>query len=225
MSLYARQADYFRRAYTTGEHGWPVEGPDPFLVRFVTRLPRRVPAGRALDVGCGEGRHTYFVAEHGYRAIGIDYQPLALRRARRLSAQHPRARGRVQFRRANVFSLHFPPASFDLVIDYGCLHHVRRRDTPRYVNQVLPLLKPGGHFLLSCFSTAFRHHAGERRRRNWLVHRGHYDRFFRRGDFAAIFGGDCRILAVSEARNGLHSFYHVAMRKLLAATAPRRRRE
>jgi hypothetical protein len=45
------------------------------------------------------------------------------------------------------------------------------------------------------------------------VHRGHYDRFFRKRDFAAIFGRWCRIVAVEEEHEGLHGFYHVAMRK------------
>jgi len=54
---------------------------------------------------------------------------------------------------------------------------------------------------------------GERRTRDWLVHRGHYDRFFRRRDFAALFGGWGDVLAIREERNGLAGFYHVAMRR------------
>ncbi len=213
MSVYTRQAAYFRDAYRRGEHGWPVEGPDPFLTGLLTRLGRRGVGGEALDLGCGEGRHAFFAAEQGYRVIGIDYEPLAIRRARALSAKHPGSAGRVRFQVADLFALPFRPESFDLVIDYGCLHHVTRGDTPRYREAVLPLLRPGGYFLLSCFSTKFKHHPGERRRRDWLVHRGHYDRFFRKGDFAAIFGDRCRLLDIKEERSGLQGFYHVAMQK------------
>ena len=212
--LYAKQADYFRQAYARGEHGWPVEGPEPFIATMIRQWSRR-RAGRrrALDLGCGEGRHVFFVAEQGYEATGVDYEPLAIRRARRLARRHPSAKGRVSFRIDDIFHLPDAPERYDLLIDYGCLHHVKRSDTARYCRAVLPLLKPGGYFLLSCFSTKFKHHPGERRRRDWLVHRGHYDRFFRKGDFARIFGGSCRILEIHEERRGLKGFYHVAMQK------------
>ncbi len=217
MSLYRTQAAYFQRAYRSGEHGWPVEGPEPFLIKMIERFRRRGHGGRALDVGCGEGRHTYYAAEQGYRAVGVDYEPLAIRRARALAPRHPMSRGRARFRIGNIFSLPFRPSTFDLLIDYGCLHHVTRRDTRRYLDGVLSVLKPGGYVLLSCFSTKFKHHPGERRTRDWLVHRGHYDRFFRKGDFKKIFGRRCAVLAIEEQRNGLHGFYHVAMQKKLPA--------
>ena len=213
MSLYARQAAYFREAYRRGQHGWPVEGPDPFIAGMIRRLRRQRGGGWALDLGCGEGRHAFFAAEQGYRVIGVDYEPLAIRRARALAAGHPGADGLVAFQVADLFALPFRPATFDLVIDYGCLHHVRRRDTGRYRDQVLTALRPGGHLLLSCFSTKFRHDPGERRTRDWLVHRGHYDRFFRKRDFAKLFAGHCDILKIHEERDGLLGFYHVAMRR------------
>ncbi len=213
MSLYAKQAAYFRKAYRRGEHGWPVEGAEPFIAAKLRQLRSRLPGGWVLDLGCGEGRHTYYAAEHGYRVTGIDYETLAIRRARALAVKHPRARGRVRFQVGNIFSLPFRQATFDLLIDYGCLHHVTRRDTRRYLDRVLSLLKPGGYFLLSCFSTKFKHHPGERRTRDWVVHRGHYDRFFRKRDFEHIFGGRCDVLEIQEERNGLTGFYHVAMRR------------
>lgn len=213
MSIYARQAAYFRDAYRRGEHGWPIEGPEPFLAKMIGRLRRLGHGGRALDVGCGEGRHTFYAAERGYRTIGVDYEPLAIRRARRLAPKHPRARGRARFQVGNIFSLPFRPATFDLLIDYGCLHHVTRRDTRRYLACVVSLLKPGGYFLLSCFSTKFQHHPREHRTRDWLVHRGHYDRFFRKRDFANIFSRWCDVLEIQEERNGLSGFYHVVMRR------------
>jgi SAM-dependent methyltransferase len=212
-TLYTRQANYFRVAYQRGEHGWPVEGSEPFITAKLRQLRPRLPGGLVLDLGCGEGRHTYEAAEQGYRALGIDAEPLAIRRARALASKHPRARGRARFQVGEIFSLLFRPATFDLLIDYGCLHHVTRRDTRRYIDRVLSVLKPGGYFLLSCFSTKFKHHPGERRTRDWVVHRGHYDRFFRRRDFGELFGGWGDVLEIQEERNGLLGFYHVAMRR------------
>ena len=121
---------YFREAYRSGQHGWAVEGPSPFVARYLDRLRRRVPGGSLLDIGCGEGRHTIAAAQRGFAATGIDYEPLALRRARQ-QADHTGLSG-LQFRRADVFAMPFAQEAFDIVLDFGCLHHQRKADWPRY---------------------------------------------------------------------------------------------
>ncbi len=188
------------------------------VARFLHTAKGR--GGRALDIGCGEGRHSIAFAEAGFGTVGMDLEPKALARAR--SAVQDR-NVRPGFLQANVFALPFSTEVFDVVVDYGCLHHVRRSDTSRYLAQVVPLLKPGGQYLLSCFSTKFRHHAAERRTRDWLVHAGHYDRFFRRADFPALFGRWFDIVDLTEDRDGLYVFHNVHMQKRLPRGTRRRR--
>jgi len=214
VGLYQRQKKYFEKAYETGTHGWPTIGPTPFVLRALGHVQRAAaPArGRILDLGCGEGRHTLACARAGLDVVGLDYQPLAIRRARDFTRGR-KVRGRFRFMVGDAFRLPFPPAAFDAIIDYGCLHHVKIGDTRRYFESVFPRLKPGGHFILSCFSTRFKHHPGEKRSRNWLVHRGHYDRFFRKQDFKTLFGKQFDILKIEERGNGLYVFWDVLMRK------------
>jgi SAM-dependent methyltransferase len=176
---------------------------------------------RSLDIGCGEGRHSVAFAQRGFGAVCVDLEPKALARARSAAKG---AGARPAFLQANVFALPFAPDAFDVVVDYGCLHHVRRADTRRYLDQVTPLIKPGGYFLLSCFSTKFKHHPNERRSRNWLVHAGHYDRFFRREDFRPLFGRWFDIIELSEDRDGLYVFHNVLMRKKSGPTLRAARR-
>jgi SAM-dependent methyltransferase len=206
--IYRVQRAYFAHAYESGRHGWPTVGVSPMVGRFLRSAKGR--GSRALDIGCGEGRHSAAFAQSGFVAVGVDLESKALVRARAALNGSPT---RPSFLQANVFALPFTAGTFDVVVDYGCLHHVRRSDTPKYLDQVVPLLKPGGYYLLSCFSTKFKHHAGERRTRDWLVHAGHYDRFFRRADFPAIFGRWFDILDLTEDREGLYVFHNVVMRK------------
>lgn len=212
MGLYQKQKEYFEQAYKTGRHGWPTVGPTPFVVRALRMIRRGAPRGRVLDLGCGEGRHTLASAREGFDAVGLDYQPLAIRRARAL-ARRKKVRGRFRFRVGDAYRLPFPPNSFDAIIDYGCLHHVKIGDTHRYMKSVLPRLKPGGYFVLSCFSIRFKHHPDDKRRRNWLVHSGHYDRFFRKLDFGRLFGKQFEILKIEERDEGLYVFWDVLMKK------------
>jgi SAM-dependent methyltransferase len=210
MNIYQSQKSYFETAYRSGEHGWPVEGPSEPIIRFLNQFKKEKSSGRVLDIGCGEGRHTAFFAEQGYEAIGLDYQSLALERARRLTGN---VKPHLHFVLGDVFHLPFAPEDFDVILDYGCLHHVRKRDTGAYLESVVPLLKPGGYFLLSCFSMRFKHHPGEKRSRDWLVHKGHYDRFFKKGSFKEIFGKAFEVVHLEEERQSLYAFYHVWMRK------------
>ncbi|PIK14634.1 class I SAM-dependent methyltransferase [Halobacteriovorax sp. JY17] len=45
-------------------------------------------ASKVLDVGMGEGRNTVFLARKGYNVTGVDISAIAVRKARRLAAEH-----------------------------------------------------------------------------------------------------------------------------------------
>jgi SAM-dependent methyltransferase len=46
-------------------------------------IPLARPRAGALDIGCGAGRWTRFLSEHGYKTVGIDLQPALIQAARR----------------------------------------------------------------------------------------------------------------------------------------------
>jgi SAM-dependent methyltransferase len=207
-SIYTRQERYFRKAYENGTHGWPVEGSTPEVATLIDKLGSG--AGKtALDVGCGEGRHTILMAKRGYAVIGLDLEPLAVRKATEFLA---RAGASARLIVGNVLDLSFSPGGFDLVLDYGCFHHLVTRDWPRYRREIARVLKPGGHFVLSVFSTKFRHHVGERRSRNWIIHRNHYDHFFTRAEITGAFLGSFELKEAIEEHEGLGGYYHLMMK-------------
>lgn len=208
-AIYAAQKRFFRKAYETGRHGWPSAGATPQVAALLAKLgPGRGRA--ALDLGCGEGRHTVLLARRGWEATGLDYDAGALAGAK--SALR-KAGLTARLVRGEALALEFPDGAFDLVLDYGCFHHVVSRDWGRYRRGVARVLKPGGHLILSVFSTKFRHHPGERRTRPWLVHRGHYDRFFSRGEVGRILRESFDTRASLEQHDGLDGFHHTLLRR------------
>ena len=209
-TIYAKQKKFFRKAYETGEHGWPEAGPTP----QVAALAARAGSGRgktALDLGCGEGRHTILLARMGYDVTAFDLEPLALEKAR---AAVRKSGLTARYQAGDALHPGFDDGAFDLVLDYGCFHHVVTRDWPRYRRQIARILKPGGHLLLSVFSTKFRHHAKERRTRNWIVHRNHYDHFFTPGEIRRAFSPAFEVRDLREELEGLNGFYHVLLKKI-----------
>ncbi len=210
--IYEQQKIFFRRAYEGEETPWPRFRPTPAVVRLAKRLRRERGRARVLDIGCGEGRHMICFGKEGHQAVGIDYEALALTKAR-ARKEVQAMRSRLSFVLADAFRFPFFEGRFDAVVDSGVFHHVKKVDWSRYLKGLSALLKPGGYFHLTVFSTRFKHYPGERRTRNWVVHRNHYDHFFRKADFARIFGRAFEILRIEEERQSLHAFWHVLMKK------------
>ena len=69
-------------AYRLGLAVWRRPTPPADLVALVEG-PSALPAGRALDLGCGTGTDAIYLAIHGWDITGVDAVPKALATARR----------------------------------------------------------------------------------------------------------------------------------------------
>jgi len=98
------------------------------------------PGRATLDLGCGEGRVTRFLASAGHRVAGADAAPTMVRHA----AGHPDAAPAVL---ADAAALPFADAAFDLVVAYMCLHDMDQM--PRALAETSRVLEPGGR-LCAC---------------------------------------------------------------------------
>lgn len=200
---------YFREAYRSGVHGWGVEEPSAYAVRNLRRIAKEQRGGRMLDIGCGEGRHAIAAAKMGFKAVGIDFEELALERARRFARAVGAAR--VEFRKADALKMPFKEGEFDVVMDYGCLHHQRKTDWGRYKASLLRVLKERGYYVLSVFSPRFRMFRGSRRR--WHVAHGAYRRNFTAKEIERLFGQEFEVMEMVEEKGEGGGFWHVLMRR------------
>lgn len=214
-SFYTRQNRFFHECYKDGHHGWPTEEPTPHVVRHIDRVAGQLSRKTALDIGCGEGRHSIVLAAKKFRVDAIDIEPLALVKARQFARRKLGPHHGIRFAVGNALDLKFPDGTFDLVIDYGCFHHILKRDWKRYFRNVTRVMTPDACMIVSMFSTEYKHDENEKpRSRPWLVHRGHYDRFFNPRSIRNTFGRDFEILKIDEERHGIKVFYHVLMRRI-----------
>src|SRR6266550_1270677 len=121
MNLYARQEQYFAKAYETGEHGWPTTEPSDFVEKAFKKIKpslqniSKPSDNRVLDIGCGEGRHTFLAARYGFHAVGLDYQLSAIHRALGFAENQDSGAG-FSFIAGDVFRLPFQEKSFDMLI-------------------------------------------------------------------------------------------------------------
>jgi SAM-dependent methyltransferase len=111
--------------------------PNGVLVTEVTGMP----AGRALDVGCGEGGDAIWLAEQGWQVTAIDVSPTALRRA--AAADHT---GRVDWACADLTRTSPRAGAFDLV--NAQYFHPARQLGEAPVRGLLDAVAPGGTLLV-----------------------------------------------------------------------------
>jgi len=100
-----------------------------------------IPNGPAVDLGCGSGVATAYLARRFSPAIGLDFAESAVRQAKELALE-----GGVQadFLVAEVPHLPFRSGAFGFVFDRGCLQGMPRWLWPEYFVEVSRLLMPGG---------------------------------------------------------------------------------
>jgi cyclopropane fatty-acyl-phospholipid synthase-like methyltransferase len=155
----------WEQSYRSGDIPWDSPDPDPTLVRVV-RSGLWGPGGRALEIGAGTGTNTLYLARHGFRALGIDLSPTAVRIARNKA----RALGvTCQFRVADV--LRWRAAErFEAVFERGVFHSLGDEERPIYAQRVHALLQPGGLFLMLCFSDKEPDWGGPRRISRQEIH-------------------------------------------------------
>jgi len=104
-------------------------------------------ARSVLDVGCGEGRLTWYLAqETGREIIGIDLSRSGFRKARRVARQAG-VGNLVRCIKGDARHLNFPDGQFDVVILSYSLHHVE--DSPAALQEIHRVLKPGGTIIIS----------------------------------------------------------------------------
>lgn len=121
----------------------PVSDRDRSLYRALVELTVAAPLGDLLDIGCGQGRILKLLASRAQRAVGVDIDSDARRRARAELLLAGTAN--TTLRQGDMMSLPFADQEFDTIILDDVL-----RDAPdpaAVIQEATRLLSPGGRML------------------------------------------------------------------------------
>ncbi len=120
------------------------EKPNDFLAQMVDRLPT---AGRALDIGAGEGRNALFLASRGLDVLAVDQSEVGMQKAQRLA----RERG-LKLRTRAIDLQEFDAADNSLDVISSIFVHLPTALRARVHGRIRAWLKPGGVFLLEAYA-------------------------------------------------------------------------
>lgn len=129
--------------YRDGNVPWDTGQPSSELQRVITG--NTIPPCRALEIGCGTGTNSVWLAEQGFEVIGVDVAPLAVEQAKKRASA---AGANVRFMVADVFNLLDLDGPFAFFFDRGCYHAVRREAPTLYAPAVAKQLTPRGRGLI-----------------------------------------------------------------------------
>jgi SAM-dependent methyltransferase len=106
----------------------------------------RLPAGTALDAGCGAGADAVWLAERGWTVTAVDFVAAALDRGR-VHAQRlgDEVAQRIDWQPADLSTWPPPPDTFDLVSAHY-LHGIANRDS--LFRRLAAAVRPGGTLLI-----------------------------------------------------------------------------
>jgi len=135
----------YRRAKDETKIDWHREEP-PRLVAEAVELGGG--HGRSLDIGCGTGVNSVFMARHGYDVTAVDFIPESLRFGIRRAGK---AGVKVDFVAGDITEYNTRDR-FDLIIDVGCFHGFNDRYRTLYREKLMGWLADGGQYVLVHFS-------------------------------------------------------------------------
>jgi SAM-dependent methyltransferase len=144
---------FYKNAKTPQDIPWHRDDPDPFLIEVIKK---RNKTGRALDLGCGTGSYSVYLAKQGYEVTGLDLFTRALEMGKDRAKQEG---VQVNWVEADLFTWH-PDRKFDFILDSGCLHSLVGGNLSRYKKQLISWLGPQGDYVLG--------HWGKKHTFDWL---------------------------------------------------------
>jgi len=148
---------------------------------FARLLNDQIPYdARVVEIGCGTGQLTNFLAIAHRSVVGVDLCLNSLRLASQFKTTH--GLERAAFAQSNLFRPALRDGFFDYVISNGVLHHTS--DARRAFQRISRLARPGGYVIVGLYNRYSRSlHAARRTLFQWTgltsewldPHFGHMD--------------------------------------------------
>ncbi len=130
-----------------------------------------------LDLGCGDGRDTFYFAKKGYRVTAVDYSQSGMHHIEeKIKKEHLKDIVPV---RQDITKVTFSRGSFDVIYAHLIVHYFDEKETTKLFSKLYDILKTGGMLFVKVKSTedAF-WGRGKKLGENYYFYEGHERHFF-----------------------------------------------
>ncbi|MBU4214681.1 MAG: class I SAM-dependent methyltransferase [Actinobacteria bacterium] len=148
MSELVTAAAYWEDRYAGTDRMWSGRV-NPVLAQTAAGLP----AGRALDLGCGEGGDAVWLAQQGWQVTGVDLSPTAVERGSTAAAGIGIAPDRLQLIAADLATW-TTESAFDLVTASFLQSWPVPIPRAEILRRATGFVAPGGHLLVVAHAAA-----------------------------------------------------------------------
>ena len=115
--LNASKQEQYKERYKAKTTPWDTGRPDFNLVDIVNKTP--IEKCKALDVGCGSGHNSLWLAQHEFLVTGVDVSEIALQKAKENASTY---NVNITFLLLDIFEKDIPGLPFNFIFDRGCFH-------------------------------------------------------------------------------------------------------
>ncbi len=123
---------------------------EPKIIRYA-KIFKKNKYKRILDLGCGTGRNTIYLAQQGFSVYALDASKTGVaitkKKAQKLGLTN------IKYRVADMKKTHYPNNYFDAIMCIFVLSHGLLKDNENAVKEIYRILKPNGMFITEVMST------------------------------------------------------------------------
>jgi len=142
-----REMEGIYSSLTPGEIPWNNEEPPGILVDLVA--DGTIKPCNGIDLGCGLGNYSRYLARKGFRMTGVDVSSAAIRLAQEKATAEKLT---VSFQVVNLTgNWKIATGPFDFALEFEVLHHIYPEYRSHYMEQLAGHLHPGALYLAVCF--------------------------------------------------------------------------
>ena len=133
----------FKERYKTRNTPWDIGKPDLNLIETVTKIP--IKSCKALDIGCGTGDNSIWLAQKQFQVTGTDISEIAIEKAKEKALK---SNVKCTFLVVDFFKDRIEGAPFGFVFDRGCFHaFASDKERKRFAKNVASNLEKDGLWL------------------------------------------------------------------------------
>jgi tellurite methyltransferase len=121
------------------------KGPTNDIADFYRNLK---PNSYILDVGCGEGRNSIFLTEHGHKVEAFDLSKAGIEKAKTISADKGLD---INFFVCDLSEYVFDK-KYDVILSHGVLHLPEKTVRDKFITKAQQYTKPGGYNIIGVFT-------------------------------------------------------------------------